>query len=832
MVNIGNGLSFGATTKYVQILKEAKEVANRYGVRYVSTEFIIAAMLKGCGKISETLESFGVTPSSYYPRVKDVIEPSYEREGYTPRTKTAIDWSAQIANLARCDFIAPEHLFLAILETTDSYGSIIVDSIVSNYNLLLAEAKNLVNDLKKRQPEPLTDDKPLNYGQISGETLNVRQSSVCRKDNETKSSYEGLGELDSFGVNLTEMARLNKLDPVIGRDHEIKRVIETLSRRIKSNPLLIGEPGVGKTAVIEGLAIKIAKDDVPVTLKNKVVFSLDLNGIVAGAKFRGEFEERFKSAINYAKENGVILFIDEIHTILSGLSSYSVADILKPNLARGELQVIGATTIGEYNKYIEKDPALERRFLIVKVEPPKIDDCIEILKGLRDKFEAHHGIEITDSAIKAAVVLSERYITNRFLPDKAIDLIDEAAAKERLLIDTPPETAIEKEWQLKDLLIDRNYLLSSGSDYRDLDEKIEALKVEISEIKRADIRKKNHDNPYIDEESVAKVVSEQTGIPVSKLTETESQKLMNFESLLHERVIGQDLAVSAVSRALRRSMTVIKDPKKPIGSFIFVGPTGVGKTELSKALSEAIFGDENSLIRIDMSEYMEKVSVAKLIGAPPGYVGYDEEGQLTGKVRMKPYSVILFDEIEKAHPDVFNVMLQILDDGRLTDSKGRTVDFKNTIIIMTSNEGASNVKPIAKIGFGDNSSELEDERNTIYDALKRRFRPEFLNRIDEIVVFRKLTMEECGKICDLQLDALKKRMASMNVSLEFTDEAKRLILQRGYDKEYGARPLKRAITSLVETPLSDMIIKGDLRSEHKVKVIDDDGQIDFLVDNL
>ena len=420
MVNIGNGLSFGATTKYVQILKEAKEVANRYGVRYVSTEFIIAAMLKGCGKISETLESFGVTPSSYYPRMKDVIEPSYEREGYTPRTKTAIDYSAQIATSARCDFIAPEHLFLAILETTDSYGSIIVDSIVSNYSLLLAEAKNLVNDLKKRQPEPLTDDKPLNYGQISGETLNVRQSSVCRKDNETKSSYEGLGELDSFGVNLTEMARLNKLDPVIGRDHEIKRVIETLSRRIKSNPLLIGEPGVGKTAVIEGLAIKIAKDDVPVTLKNKVVFSLDLNGIVAGAKFRGEFEERFKSAINYAKENGVILFIDEIHTILSGLSSYSVADILKPNLARGELQVIGATTIGEYNKYIEKDPALERRFLIVKVEPPKIDDCIEILKGLRDKFEAHHGIEITDSAIKAAVVLSERYITNRFLPDKAI----------------------------------------------------------------------------------------------------------------------------------------------------------------------------------------------------------------------------------------------------------------------------------------------------------------------------------------------------------------------------------------------------------------------------
>ncbi len=829
MDSIENGLSFGPTTKYVQILKDAKGVADRFGVKYVSTEFIIAAMLKGCGKISDTLESFGVTPSSYYPKVKDVVDPKYLREGYTARTKVTIDYSEQIAISSGCDFIAPEHLFLAILSTPESYAAIIIDSIVSNYNLLLAEAKNLVNDLRKR-PERVSDDKPLKFGQISGDTRTFKKTTSYSENDEDNKTSEDLKELSSFGVDLTEMARLNKLDPVIGRDQEIKRVIETLSRRIKSNPLLIGEPGVGKTAVIEGLAIKIAKGDVPVTLKNKTVFSLDLNGIVAGAKFRGEFEERFKSAINFAKDNGIILFIDEIHTILSGLSSYAAADILKPNLARGELQVIGATTIGEYNKYIEKDPALERRFLIVKVDPPKIDDCVEILKGLRDKFEAHHGIEITDSAIKAAVSMSERYITNRFLPDKAIDLIDEAAAKERLLIDTPPETVVEKERQLKELLIDRNYSFSKGDDYRDLDEKINALKAEISEIKRADIRKKNHDNPYIDEESVAKVISEQTGIPVSKLTESESQKLMNFESILHKRVIGQDQAVKAVSRAIRRSVTVIKDPKRPIGSFIFVGPTGVGKTELSKALAEAIFGDENALIRIDMSEYMEKVSVAKLIGAPPGYVGYDEEGQLTGKVRMKPYSVILFDEIEKTHPDVFNIMLQILDDGRLTDSKGRTVDFKNTIIIMTSNEGASNVKPANKIGFGDNAAEDDDEKDKIYDALKRRFRPEFLNRIDEIVVFRKLSIEECGKICDLQLDALKKRMASMNVRLIVTDEAKRLILNKGYDKEYGARPLKRAITSLVETPLSDMIIKGDLMSEQTVKVIDDEGQIDFLID--
>lgn len=829
MENFGNGQSFGPTSKYIQILKEAKELALKYNVKYVATEFIVGAMLKGCGKISETLESFGVTPLSYYPRLKDSIDNNYSREGYTARTKATINYSEQIASSMGCDFIAPEHLLLAILENYDCYGAIIIDSIVTNYPLLLSEVKKLVNDLRKK-PENVFNEPNKSFARQNGDSLNFNRSDN-KVSEESIQSVSTPSELDAFGVNLTEMARLNKLDPVIGRDSEIKRVIETLSRRIKSNPLLIGEPGVGKTAVIEGLALKIAQGDVPASLKDKIVFSLDLNSIIAGAKYRGEFEERFKSAIGFARENGVILFIDEIHTILSGQNNYAVADILKPYLARGELRVIGATTIGEYNKYIEKDPALERRFLIVKVDPPKIDDCIEILKGLRDKFEAHHGIEITDSAIKSAVVMSERYITNRFLPDKAIDLIDEAAAKERLLYDTPPETVVEKETQLKSLTIDRNYSLSSGNDYRDLDDKIESLKAEIAEIKRADVRRKNHDNPYIDEESVAKVVSELTGIPVSKLTESESQKLMNFENILHKRVIGQDDAVGAVSRAIRRSVTVIKDPKKPIGSFIFVGPTGVGKTELSKALAEAIFGDENMLIRIDMSEYMEKASVAKLIGAPPGYVGYDEEGQLTGKVRMKPYSVILFDEIEKAHPDVFNIMLQLLDDGRLTDSKGRTVDFKNTVIIMTSNEGASSVSHVSKIGFGEDLNEAENVKNTIYDALKRRFRPEFLNRVDEIVVFRKLTMEECGKICDLQLDALKKRMASINVCLEFSDDAKRLILSKGYDKEYGARPLKRQITNLVETPLSDMIIKGDLRSDQKVRVIDDEGQIDFIVES-
>lgn len=825
-MNNSNAPDKGVTTQYKQVLISAKEIASKYRVPYVATEFIVAAMLNGFGKVSETLAAFGVTPTTYYPKLIENIDYDYKREGFTVRTKAALEASEALASSSGCSFVAPEHLLLAILSFSDCQGSFLVFSIVQDGSGLLSAAKSLVDELAQKERERFTrsafsQPKTTSYG----------ADSVDKWQNPTYNAPkpEGLKELESFGVNLTERASLNKLDPVIGRDKEINRVIETLSRRIKSNPLLIGEPGVGKTAVIEGLALRISRGDVPLPLKNKVVFSLDLTGIVAGAKFKGEFEERFKNALNYAQENGVILFIDEIHTIISGFSGYSVGDILKPNLARGDIQVIGATTIGEYNKYIEKDPALVRRFLLIKVEPPKIDDCVEILQGLRDKFEAHHGIEITDSAIKAAVTMSERYITDRFLPDKAIDLIDEAAAKERLLVDTPPETLTNKERQLSRLVVDKEYMLSTGEDCRDINEKIEALSTEIEEIKLSERRRKNRTNPFIDEDNIAKVVSEMTGIPVSKLTETEAKRLLNFENILHERVVGQNAAVEAVAGAIRRSMTCIKDPNKPIGSFIFVGPTGVGKTELSKALAEAIFGDENMLIRVDMSEYMEKASVAKLIGAPPGYVGYDEEGQLTGKVRMKPYSVILFDEIEKAHPDVFNLMLQILDDGRLTDSKGRTVDFKNTVIIMTSNEGASEVKSVAKIGFGDETEEIEEAKDKIQTALRKRFRPEFLNRIDDIVVFRKLTMEECGKICDLNCDFLRKRMTSMNVRLSFREDAKRLILNKGYDKEYGARPLKRAISNLVEKPLSEMIIKGDLRSGNSVTVIDDGGEIDFIV---
>ncbi len=827
MNNSSSGLLNGTTSQYLSIINDARGVALSYNVKYVGTEFILAAMLKEPGVISETLKSHGVTPAYYYPKLKDYVDVGYKTEGFTARTKQALDLSKTIAEDYNCTFVAPEHLLLAILSTERCVGFDIIISITQNFQGLYNDVKKLVENLGNNRV-PNLESKKVEKPRFENSEIPESYSRVANTP--TAEEAEGLKELESFGINLTEKAKRNKLDPVIGRDKEINRVIETLSRRIKSNPLLIGEPGVGKTAVIEGLALRIASGNVPITLKNRTVFSLDLSGIVAGAKFRGEFEERFKSALTYAQENNVILFIDEIHSILAGYSSFAISDLLKPALARGDLQVIGATTISEYNKYVQNDPALARRFLLIKLDPPKVDDCIEILKGLRDKFEAHHGIEITDSAIRAAVTMSERYITDRFLPDKAIDLIDEAAAKERLLVDTPLETITTKEWQLERLENEKIYNLRSGLDCRDIDEKISELSTEIQDLKRSDNRRKSHFNPYIDEENIAKVVSEMTGIPVSKLTETESNRLLNFEGILHKRVVGQNLAVESVSKAIRRSMTCIKDPNKPIGSFIFVGPTGVGKTELSKALAEAIFGDENMLIRIDMSEYMEKVSVAKLIGAPPGYVGYDEEGQLTGKVRMKPYSVILFDEIEKAHPDVFNIMLQILDDGRLTDSKGRTVDFKNTVIIMTSNEGASEVNTVKKIGFGEEADESEGAKDKITQALKKRFRPEFLNRIDDIVIFRKLTIEECGKICDLQCDSLRKRMQSMNVSLIFTDEAKRLILNKGYDKEYGARPLKRAISTLIENPLSEMIIKGDLRADNTVRVIDDDGEIDFLVE--
>ena len=652
------------------------------------------------------------------------------------------------------------------------------------------------------------------------------------KSTDQKSQGGALKELEGFGIDLTQKAKENKLDPVIGRDKEIERIIQILCRRTKNNPVLIGEPGVGKSAVSEGLALQIVNDQVPDALKGKKVFSLDMASIVAGTKYRGEFEERFKAALETVKKAGdVILFIDEIHTIVNAggaEGAVDAANILKPMLARGEIQTIGATTIDEYRKYIEKDAALERRFQPIVVDQPSVDDTILILKGLRDKYEAHHKVEITDEAIEAAANLSDRYITDRFLPDKAIDLVDEAASRKRIFAFSLPDDIKKAEEKLASL----NYDIKEAS-HNEQFEKAEKLKVERDKLKKiVDEGRENYDKEKanaklsIGEEDIAEIVADWTGIPVSKLTEAESKRLLNLEDTLHKRVIGQSEAVSAVARAIKRARAGIADPKRPIGSFIFLGPTGVGKTELSKALAEAMFGDENLMIRVDMSEYMDKSNVSKLIGSAPGFVGFDEGGQLTEKVRRKPYSVVLFDEIEKAHPDVFNMLLQILEDGRLTDSHGRTVSFKNTIIIMTSNVGASELNRTQKLGFGS-EDDYDDVRDRQINALKQVMKPEFINRIDEIVVFTPLEKPDVEKIADIMLKNLEKRLEDHGITLEISDEAKAHLVDKGYDKEYGARPMRRTIQRQVEDKLSEEILKGNISDNGKVKITLVDGQLDF-----
>ena len=652
------------------------------------------------------------------------------------------------------------------------------------------------------------------------------------KSTDQKSQGGALKELEGFGIDLTQKAKENKLDPVIGRDKEIERIIQILCRRTKNNPVLIGEPGVGKSAVSEGLALQIVNDQVPDALKGKKVFSLDMASIVAGTKYRGEFEERFKAALDTVKKAGdVILFIDEIHTIVNAggaEGAVDAANILKPMLARGEIQTIGATTIDEYRKYIEKDAALERRFQPIVVDQPSVDDTILILKGLRDKYEAHHKVEITDEAIEAAANLSDRYITDRFLPDKAIDLVDEAASRKRIFAFSLPDDIKKAEEKLASL----NYDIKEAS-HNEQFEKAEKLKVERDKLKKiVDEGRENYDKEKanaklsIGEEDIAEIVADWTGIPVSKLTEAESKRLLNLEDTLHKRVIGQSEAVSAVARAIKRARAGIADPKRPIGSFIFLGPTGVGKTELSKALAEAMFGDENLMIRVDMSEYMDKSNVSKLIGSAPGFVGFDEGGQLTEKVRRKPYSVVLFDEIEKAHPDVFNMLLQILEDGRLTDSHGRTVSFKNTIIIMTSNVGASELNRTQKLGFGS-EDDYDDVRDRQINALKQVMKPEFINRIDEIVVFTPLEKPDVEKIADIMLKNLEKRLEEHGITLEISDEAKAHLVDKGYDKEYGARPMRRTLQRQVEDKLSEEILKGNISDNGKVKITLVDGQLDF-----
>lgn len=734
----------------------------------------------------------------------------------SPRSKYIIELSRQYSAQMGVPYVGTEHILLGLIDEGEGIGAQIIKSVVN------------LNDIKSEVIEAIK--------QGNGET----GSAPGLEAGPAQAQGSATKTIDKYGTDLNKRAREGKLDPVIGREDVIERVIQILSRRTKNNPCLIGEPGVGKTAIAEGLAQEIIKGNVPETLRDKRVITLDMAGMVAGAKYRGEFEERLKSAVEEIKTAGnIILFIDELHTIIGAGAAEGAIDasnILKPTLARGELQVVGATTLDEFKKHIEKDAALERRFQPVTVDEPSVADTIKILKGLRDKYEAHHKVAITDDAIEAAAKLSHRYISDRFLPDKAIDLIDEAASRTRLKSSTAPKYLKEMEEKINELKTEKKTAINNqdfekAASFRDEEKR---LTEELDKQKKLWAAKNSKDSK-IGYEEIADVVSQWTGIPVKKLQGEESERLLNMEEILHKRVVGQEQAVEALSKAIRRSRVGLKDPKKPIGSFIFLGPTGVGKTELSKALAESMFGDENAMIRVDMSEYMEKHSVSKLVGSPPGYVGFDEGGQLTEKIRRKPYSVILFDEIEKAHPDVFNILLQILDDGRLTDAKGRTVDFKNTVVIMTSNVGASTIKKQRTLGFTSSSSneeknEYDKMKENVMDELKKTFRPEFLNRIDEIIVFHSLNKEHIKHIVSLMIDGLSKRLEQMNIKIELDEKAKDLLAEEGFDPLFGARPLQREIRRKIEDRLSEELLKGTIKKSDTIKISAEDKELIFSND--
>ena len=814
-----------------QVIDMANSLAKRFGCRYIGSEHIMFGLLNVAdGRAASILREAEVDNDRYLFYFKKTIDLNAVIPGnmFTPRTKRHFEKAIDISLRAHSGFVGTEHLLLAILLDDESVATAILKAMRVDTNAMAEEiAESLIGGEDESAEEPIEEES------VFSNAFKTKQSPYSQGKKDVRD--DNLGELGKFGVNLNKQALEGKLDPVIGRKKEIDRVIQILSRRTKNNPVLIGEPGVGKSAVVEGLAQAIVKGNVPELLADKIVFSLDIAGMLAGARYRGDFEERLKKAIDTVKQNGnIILFIDEIHNIVgagsTGEGNMDAANILKPMLSRGELQTIGATTIDEYRKYIEKDAALERRFQPIMVDAPSTEETVEILKGLRDKYESHHGVSIPDDAIMAAVSLSDRYITDRFLPDKAIDLIDEAASRVRLDSYNSPAEAKQKENELATLTAQKNEAKRRDDFERALkiNKEIERVNKELDEIRAtASKLKNNRDKLVLTPDDIAKVVSNWTGVPVVKLTETEAQKLLDLEAVLHQRVIGQTDAVKAVADAIRRARAGLKDPNRPVGSFIFVGPTGVGKTELSKALAEAVFGNENNLIRVDMSEYMEKHSVSKMVGAPPGYVGFDEAGQLTEKVRRKPYSVVLFDEIEKAHPDVFNIMLQILDDGRLTDSKGRVVSFKNTIIIMTSNVGATEIQHRNTLGFSGGEKAYDDMCDRYMDALKEKFRPEFLNRIDDIIVFHKLTKDETAKIAELLLGSLRKRLAVIGVSLKVSDKAMDLIIEKGYDNDYGARPLKRVIQRYIEDKLSEEILRGEFKDGSTVTVNADGGEFFF-----
>lgn len=822
------------TDNLQQVISVANEAAKIYGSSYIGSEHIIFAMLN-CPDCTayKVLTSCGVSEADYREYFARSIDKRSNVTGYTPRTKAMIQRALELSIdiNGEASLAGTEHMLLAVITSTECLAMRILYAIGVNMSSLASKIELAIRGAFDYKQEDEEEEAFKGFENLFGS-----QQTAAPKAKENKHASGLDKSVLQYGADLTQKAREGKIDPVIGRKKEIDKIIQVLSRRTKNNPVLIGEPGVGKSAVVEGLAQAIVKNEVPDLLKNKIVFSLDLAGMVAGAKYRGDFEERLKNAINSIKNSGnVILFIDEIHQIVGAGStaegSMDAANILKPMLARGELQTIGATTLEEYRKYVEKDAALERRFTPVQVEEPTVEDTVEILRGLRDKYEAHHKVVITDEAIIAAATLSDRYITDRFLPDKAIDLIDEAASRARLNSLKSPDEVKELEEKLKRLNLEKNKA-AKGENYTQAQKLVEEINEVQEKIKKLNTEWKGEKQttaPNIGSDEIAEIVSGWTGVPVVKLTEQESEKLLHLEENLHKRIIGQDEAVSAVSKAIRRARAGLNEPNKPIGSFIFVGPTGVGKTDLAKALAETMFGDEKLMIRMDMSEFMEKHSVSKLIGAPPGYIGYDDNngGQLTERVRRKPYSVVLFDEVEKAHPDVFNVLLQILDDGRLTDSKGRVINFKNTIIIMTSNVGASQIKKMSSFGFssGDEANAGYDNmKDNINEALKEQFKPEFLNRLDDIIIFRKLTKEEAGKICRKIIDGLSERLAKRDITLKISPEAMDKLLEEGYNDMYGARPLKRIIQKRIEDRLSDEILANHiLRGEEvTVTVVDND----------
>lgn len=804
------------TERAQQVLVLAQEEAKRLNHNFIGTEHILLGLVReGSGIAARSLQNLNVELTRVRSEVEKIIGKGDKAQGqgisYTPRAKKVIELAIEEGQNLGHNYVGTEHLLLGLLRE----GEGIAAQVLTNLGV----------DLKKARREVI---------QLLGGEAQLGSGQSGKSAPQTPT-------VDAFGRDLTKLAQEGKLDPVIGRDQEIERVVQVLSRRTKNNPCLIGEPGVGKTAIVEGLAQRIGEGNVPDILHDKRVVTLELAAVVAGTKYRGEFEERLRKLMSELQQAGnVIIFIDELHTIIGAGAAEGAIDasnILKPALAKGELQAIGATTLDDYRKYIERDPALERRFQPIMVGEPSNEESLEILKGLRDRYEAHHRVKISDEALEAAVKLADRYIQDRYLPDKAIDLIDEAASRVRLRNHTAPPDLKEMEEKVENIRQEKEAAVR-GQEFEQaaqLRDQEQQLRAKLNELKKQWEQKKvASDQMQVIEEDIAHIVSSWTGIPVQKLAEEESRRLLRMEETLHDRVIGQEEAVHAVSRAIRRGRAGLKDPKRPIGSFIFLGPTGVGKTELARSLAEALFGDENAMIRLDMSEYMEKHTTARLIGAPPGYVGYEEGGQLTEKVRRRPYSVILLDEIEKAHPDVFNILLQILEDGRLTDGKGRTVNFRNTVLIMTSNVGANYIKKQPTVGFqpADTEKTYDSMRDRLLEELRRTFRPEFLNRVDDVIVFRSLSREDLAQIVDLMLKELSQRIEDYGLSLEVSSNAKEYLAEEGYDPTYGARPLRRVIQKKLEDGISEEMLKGHFTTGDTIQVQKDgdEGQLVFTKD--